>query len=274
MRRIVIGLVALAVLVAASACGSAGAAPDSLLNKDSVVIGVKSDQPGLGIEAKNGKFEGFDVDVATYVAKQLGFSNDQITFKDTPSSVRESSIQGGKVDFVVASYSITPERETEVAFAGPYYVAHQDILVQADDKSVKNVRDLAGKRLCSVTGSNSANRVVEEKSIAAERVNSESYSDCIAKLKSGDVDAVSTDDLILAGFAATAPGELKIVNASFTDERYGIGLAKPDVDACEQMNTAITKMYQDGTAKKLLDKWFGKTTLRPTTSVPQFEGCT
>lgn len=269
-------LLAVAVVLpalAASACGSADAAPDSLLSKDSIVIGVKPDQPGLGIEKEDGTFEGFDVDVAKYVAGRLGFEPDEITFTATPSSEREDKLKNGSVQLIFASYSITPVRKTEVNFAGPYYVAHQDTLVRGDDTVIKKVQNLQGRRLCAVEGSNSWRRVIEEKLIPAHHVSATSYSECIQKLLAGQVDAVSTDDLILAGFAAAQGKRVKIINAPFTDEKYGVGIAKGDLDGCEAVNKAITEMYQDGTAARLLEKWFGRTTLKLTKTVPQFEGC-
>lgn len=263
----------LPMLSLASACATVAASPDALLSRDSIVIGVKPDQPGLGVQKDDGTFEGFDVDVAKYVAGKLGFAPDKVTFTATPSSEREDRLKDGSVQLIFASYSITPVRKTEVNFAGPYYVAHQDTLVRSGDANIKNVRDLRSRRLCAVEGSNSYKRVIDEKLIAAFPVNAKSYSECIQKLLNNEVDAVSTDDLILAGFAAREGNRVKIINAPFTDERYGVGIAKGDLDGCEAVNKAITEMYQDGTAAKLLKKWFGNTTLKPTDSVPQFEGC-
>jgi glutamate transport system substrate-binding protein len=259
-----------ALALALAGCGIEGGENSSIAHQDSLVIGVKPDQPGLGLQRPDGTYEGFDVDVANYVAGKLGAK--KVAFKPTPSKIREQALQEGTVDLIFATYSITPQRKTKVTFGGPYYVAHQDTAVRPGDGSIKNVRDLKGKQLCQVTGSNSWRRVVEEKKIAAELMESESYSDCFTMLTGNIVDAVSTDDLILAGFAQGT--SLKIVNAPFTDEKYGIGIKKGDLDGCEAVNKAVTEMYQDGTAADLLAKWFGKSGLQLTTSVPQFEGCT
>jgi ABC-type amino acid transport/signal transduction systems, periplasmic component/domain len=269
-RRALVGLAVLA--VAAAGCGAGGDRP-SILGKEELVIGVKPDQPGLGLKRQDGAYEGFDVDVAKEVAKRVAGSGVRVRFVDAPSSERERMLRSREVDLVVASYSITPKRKTQVGFAGPYYVAHQDILVRRSETRINNVRDLSGRTLCDVTGSNSYRRVREEKKIAVRPVESASYSECVDKLRNGVVDAVSTDDLILAGFAASQAGQFKIVNRPFTDERYGIGIHRDDIDGCEAVNKAITQMYQDGTAKKLLDKWFGPTDLEYTTTVPEFEGC-
>jgi glutamate transport system substrate-binding protein len=250
-------------------CGIASGQTSSIAHQDALVIGVKPDQPGLGFRLSGDTYEGFDVDVATYVAGKLGA---KVSFKPTTSNIREQALQDGTVDLIFATYSITPERRTKITFGGPYYVAHQDTAVRPNDESIKNVRDLKDKRLCQVTGSNSWKRVVEEKKIAARLVETDSYSACFTMLTRNEVDAVSTDDLILAGFARGI--SLKIVNAPFTDEKYGIGIKKGDLDGCEAVNKAVTEMYQDGTAAALLTKWFGKSGLQLTTSVPQFEGCT
>jgi glutamate transport system substrate-binding protein len=241
----------------------------SILDKDTLVIGTKYDQPGLGQDMGNGTFEGFDVDVATYVAGKLGKS---VRFHPTDSSERESALLDGTVDMVFATYSITPERKSKITFAGPYYVAHQDILVRERDHSIANVRDLRGKRLCKAAGSNSWRRVTEERDVAARLVSARSYGECVNALAAGRLDAVSTDDLILAGFAARQP-DVRIVNAPFTNEKYGVGLRKGDRRGCERVNDILTEMYQDGTAETLLRQWFRPVGLDVTTTVPQFEGC-
>ncbi|GAA4139102.1 glutamate ABC transporter substrate-binding protein [Actinomadura keratinilytica] len=266
-----IALVVAAAAVAAPAGCALEPEADTIVGKRSLTIGVKADQPHLGLRRPDGRYEGFDVDVAVYLAGRLGVPPERIRFRTTPSSVREQVLQDGTVDMIVATYSITAPRKTKVTFAGPYYVPHQDTLVRADDTSIRGVRDLEGKRLCQVTGSNSWRRVTEEREIKARLVRVDTYSECMDLLDQRRVDAVSTDDLILAGFAAGRSG--RIINAPFTDEKYGIGLHKGDLAGCEALNRAITRMYQDGTAARLLDKWFGKSGLKLTTSIPQFEGC-
>ncbi|TYB49470.1 glutamate ABC transporter substrate-binding protein [Actinomadura chibensis] len=260
-----------AALSAPAACGLGGTEEESVADKGSLVIGVKADQPALGVKRQDGTYEGFDVDVATYIAARLGVPASRLTFRTTNSSVREKALADGTVDMVVATYSITAKRKMNVTFAGPYYVAHQDTFVRADAASIKDVRDLKDKRICEVTGSNSWRRVIEERKVAARPVTVNTYGACMDALAAGRLDAVSTDDLILAGFAAGRSG--RMINAPFTDEKYGVGLKKGDLKGCEVVNRAITAMYQDGTAQRLLNKWFGRSGLKLNTSVPQFEGC-
>lgn len=263
---------AVALALTLAGCGTGGGGT-SVADKDTLVVGVAKDQPGLGFRRPDGTFQGFDIDVARYIGAHLESRPKKVVFKALRYADRESSIQTGKVDLVVFSYSITPERKTKVAFAGPYYVAHQDTLVRGADTAVKNVRDLAGRRLCAVTGSVSWQRVTVERKVGAHPVKAASYSDCVSDLTAGSIDAVSTDDLILAGFAAQEGHAVRFVNAPISDERYGVGIRQGDVTGCEDINKAITKMYLDGTAARLLHEWFGSTDLRLTTTVPQFEGC-
>ncbi|NDU77055.1 transporter substrate-binding domain-containing protein [Actinomadura sp. DSM 109109] len=274
-------LAAVVVLGAGTACGIAGAEEDSVAGKDALVIGVNGDQPGLGERRADGSFAGFDVDIAKEVARRLGVPSGGVTFRRVTSATRERVLQNGEVDLVVASYSITPERKVKVSFAGPYYVAHQDILVRASDaRSIRNIDGLKGRRLCRVPGSVSFPRVHDEQGVAALPVEANGYADCLTELTGKRLDAVSTDDLILAGLAAKAAGGggggdggLTLVNAPFTDEPYGVGIRQGDVDGCEAVNKAITRMYQDGTAPRLLRTWFRPAGLKVTTTVPQFEGC-
>jgi glutamate transport system substrate-binding protein len=263
--------VVLALGLSTAACSAGG--PPSIVGKQTLRIGVKADQPGLGLRLADGRFTGFDVDVATYVAAKLGVQPDHLTFVPVTSATREKVLENGSVDMVIATYSITPERGTLVTFAGPYYVAHQDTMVRADETAIHTVHDLKGKGLCAAAGSNSWKRVTQELGIAAKLVPAPSYSACVAMLLAGKVDAVSTDDLILAGFAARAGPAVRILNAPFSDERYGIGLRKGDLSGCEAINRAISQMYLDGTAARLLRKWFGQTKLQLDPYVPQFEGC-
>jgi glutamate transport system substrate-binding protein len=276
---------ATALAMALTACGSdtekteAKTVAQKAKDTKKITVGIKYDQPALGLKKPDGSFEGFDVDVAKYIAKELGVPESGITFKETRSENRESFLGGGQVDLVIATYSITDARKKQVTFGGPYYVAAQDTMVRVDDDSIKKPEDLKGKKLCKAAGSNSFRRVTEgppDGKLAISGVNlvdASSYSECTAKLGAGALDAVSTDDLILAGFANQQKGKFKVINSPISDEKYGIGLKKGDTETCEAVNKAVTKMYQDGTAAQLLNKHFGGTGLKPKTTVPQFEGC-
>jgi glutamate transport system substrate-binding protein len=237
--------------------GSTGESSSSAGSEGTVKIGIKFDQPGLGYQDGD-TFTGFDVDVATYVAGKLGYDPDQIEWVQSPSAQRETLLQNGQVDMIFATYSITDKRKEVVSFAGPYFVAGQDLLVAADDDSITGPEDLEGKNLCSVTGSTSAQRIKDEYAAGTNLLEQPGYAECVTALTAGTVDAVTTDDIILAGLAAVPAneGKVKVVGNPFSEENYGVGLPK-DSDQCEAINAAITEMIEDGTWQELLDKNVG-----------------
>jgi glutamate transport system substrate-binding protein len=231
-----------------------------------LTIGIKYDQPGLGLKKPDGTFAGFDVDVATYIAKELGVDASGITFVETKSAEREDKIQKGDVDFIVATYSITDARKQKVDFAGPYYIAHQDLLIKADDTSITGPDSLnsGNKILCSVTGSTSAQTVKTKFAGSVQLQEYKGYSDCVNALLSGAVNALTTDDTILAGYAAQHTGQLKVVGKGFTDEKYGVGLKQGDTASKDAINNAIKKMFTDGAWVAALKKNFGDSFTVPT----------
>src|SRR5215212_9450121 len=181
---------ALALTMASCGGGDAGSTAG-----DTLTIGIKYDQPGLGQKVGE-EFKGLDVDVARYVAKELGFEGDKVIFKETPSAQRETAIQGGQVALIFATYSITDARKEKVSFAGPYFIAGQDLLVRADDTSITGPETLEGKKLCSVTGSTSAQKV-KDTYPGVQLQEFATYSECLPALANKGVDALTTDDTIL-----------------------------------------------------------------------------
>ncbi|MFG2596032.1 glutamate ABC transporter substrate-binding protein [Streptomyces sp. NPDC048462] len=250
----------LALAMAATACGSDKKDDESGSGGGKkITIGIKIDQPGIGLKTPDGKFTGFDVDVATYVAKELGYDAKNIEFKETKSADRETSIDRGDVKFIAASYSINDERLKKVDFAGPYLLAHQDILVRADDSTIKSPKDLNNKKLCSVAGSTSAQNVHDTLAPKAQLQEYGGYSECLTGLENKAVDALTTDDSILAGYASqdANKGKFKLAGFKMTNENYGIGLKKGDADLKKKINDALTKMVSDGSWEKAVKANFG-----------------
>ncbi|MGO4463619.1 glutamate ABC transporter substrate-binding protein [Streptomyces sp. M-16] len=256
---------AVVLALTATACGGgskdsasdAGASGGAKSNK--IVIGIKFDQPGLGLKTPDGKYTGFDVDVATYVAKELGYQPDQIEWKQAVSAERENLISNGDVKFIAATYSINDKRKAKVDFAGPYFLAHQDLLVRTDDSSITKVEDLNKKKLCSVTGSTSAQNVKKDLAKDADLQEFPGYSECLTGLENKAVDALTTDDSILAGYAAQEKnkGKFKLVGLKMSNENYGIGLKKGDKELQTKINAALRKMVSDGSWEAAVKKNLG-----------------
>ncbi|WP_066904028.1 glutamate ABC transporter substrate-binding protein [Millisia brevis] len=240
---------ALAIGFVATACGGGGDAGTVTEHaaEGNLTIGVRYDQPGLGLRQPDGTLTGFDIAVAEYVADQLGVTPENITFREAPSAQRETLIENGEVDYIVATYSITDARKEKVDFAGPYFTAGQSLLVREDNTDITGPESLNdGKRLCSVTGSTPAQRVKDEYAQDVQLQEFDTYSACVEALRNGAVDAVTTDDVILAGFAAQSPGEFKLVGEPFSTENYGIGLALGDDTSRSAINDAIEEMISSG----------------------------
>ncbi len=254
-----------------TACGGGSDKDDS-----GITIGIKFDQPGLGLK-EGANYTGMDVEVAKYVAKELGYGSDKITFKEAPSAQRETLISSGQVKYVVGTYSITDERKQKVSFAGPYFVAGQSLLVRSDDMSITDQESLKGKKLCSVTGSTSAAKVKESLGGDVQLQEFDGYSKCVEALAAGGIDALTTDNTILAGFASQPAfvGKVKLVGAPFSEERYGVGLKKGDTELCGKITTALKKMVDDGTWTKVVDANLGKSGFKPDTKLnpPTADAC-
>ncbi|WP_063050208.1 glutamate ABC transporter substrate-binding protein [Nocardia arthritidis] len=259
-RALRIGGAAIALtLAAATATACGGGSDKSALDnaKDGkLTIGIKFDQPGLGLRNKDGSYSGFDVEVARYVAGKLGVQPDQITFKEAPSPQRETLIENGQVDYIVATYSINDKRKDKVDFAGPYYIAGQSLLVRADNADINGPDNLKGKKVCSVKGSTPAQNI-EKNFPDTQLQTNDTYSLCLEGLRAGSWDAVTTDDIILAGYAAQSSGAFKVVGKPFTTENYGIGLKKGDKELRDKINDAVEAMIADGSWKKAFDSTVG-----------------
>jgi len=275
-RSLAVVVGAAVALVTAGCGGDSGGGAGGSAENQSITIGIKYDQPGLG-QKEGDTFKGLDVDVAKYVAKELGYEGDKVVFKETPSAQRETAIQGGQVSLIFATYSITDERKQKVSFAGPYFVAGQDLLVRSDNTDITGPDTMNGKTLCSVTGSTPAENIKKKYATSVKLFEQDTYSKCVEALVGGSVDAVTTDNVILAGFAAQPQyeGKLKVVGKPFSTEKYGVGLKKGDTATCEKVNAALQKMVSDGSWQKAIDDNVGPSGFKVDTKTnpPKPEPC-
>lgn len=242
---------------------AAGTTMASLQSKGKIVVGVKFDQPGLG--QKNpvtNKVEGFDIEIAKQIALGIfgGNVNDiesKIEFREATTPNREVFLENGTVDMVVATYTINDARKQRIDFAGPYYIAGQDIMVKKSDNSIKGVNDLAGTKTCSVRNSTPAKNV-QERVPTADLTLFDQYSDCVQALRDNRVQSVTTDNSILLGFVAQSPNDFKIVGNKFTDEPYGIGVKRGDDAFRTFINDRLEQIYRNGEWAKLFEATLGK----------------
>ncbi len=217
-----------------------------LAEAGTITVGVKYDQPGLGFkDATSDIPTGFDVEIAKILVAGLGIDpeSDAVTWEETISDNREPYLQRGRVDLVLASYSITDDRRKIVGQTGPYLVTGQQILVP-EDSDVTSIEDLEGEDVCSVTGSTSLTNVEDA---GANGVPADTYSQCAEDVVNGTVPAMSTDGSILLGLAAQYDGQLKVVGEEFSEELIGVGYPKESPEMCTWINETLQAAYDDGT---------------------------
>lgn len=223
-----------------------------------LVIGAKADQPYLGFQDQSTKeYSGFDIEIAKMVAADLGFSAKEIKFETVDSGARETAVSKGDVDLMIGTYTINDERKKQVSFAGPYFDAGAALLVREDEKSIKGPDTVRGKKVCSIVGSTPLQNIKKPK-YGAEVTELAKYSDCVKQLLDGQVDAVTTDDAILMGFAADNPKKLEVLPETFSDEPYGIGLKKDDEKLRKAVSEALQKHQDNGDYKKAFEATLGK----------------
>ncbi|MEU9367253.1 glutamate ABC transporter substrate-binding protein [Streptomyces avermitilis] len=222
-----------------------------------LTVGVKEDQPYLGErDPASGAFSGFDIEIAKMMAASLGFDPSTIRFKTIASANRETALQNGQIDYYVGTYTINDKRKKLVGFAGPYYLAGQSLLVRKDEQGINGPQDLAGKVVCSAAGSTPYQRIQQDYP-KVKLVAYDTYSVCVDNLLTYQVDAVTTDDAILIGYAAKVPDELKVVGKPFSEEPYGIGVPRDDNALRFALDDALEAREKDGDWKKAYEATLG-----------------
>jgi glutamate transport system substrate-binding protein len=235
---------------------AAGSTMAAIADRGKIVIGVKYDVPLFGLlDPISRKVDGFDIAIGKEIAKSLGLAEAQIEFVEAVTANRIPFLVEDKADLIISTFTITEARKQEIDFSRPYFKAGQSILVKKDNSTIKTVTDLNGKSVCAQAGSTSE-RNVAEKAPQAQLLPLQVISACVSAMKDGRVDAVSTDDVQLAGFAAIDK-DLKLVGGQFTVELYGIGIKKGKSDLQQFVNAELDKMLQDGRWEKIYAQYLG-----------------
>ena len=257
----------------AAASLPAGSHMKALADKGEITIGVKFDQPGLGFkDAASDVPTGFDVEIAKILVAALGIdpASDKVKWVETISDNREPFLQKGRVDLVLATYSITDDRKKIVGQTGPYMLTGQQVLVKKDNTDIKGIEDLKGKEVCSAEGSTSLDNVNAK---GAKGVGAETYSACAEDVMSGSVPAMSTDGSILLGLAAQNEGELKVVGDEFSEEHIGVGYPKEYPEMCKWINETLQKSFDNGDWAEAFESTLGKSGAE-TPEPPKLDACT
>ncbi|WP_411147153.1 glutamate ABC transporter substrate-binding protein [Streptomyces sp. A30] len=232
---------------------TAGTTMAELSAAGKMTIGTKFDVPLFGLKGLDGKPAGFDVEIAKIIAGELGIAPGDITWVETPSKVREEYLEQGKADLITATYTINDERRKRVTFAGPYYNAGSTLMVKSDNKDITGPQSLkdVSLKVCTATGSVDSENIKQYLDDPGKQlVLFDVYSKCADALRTGQVDAVTTDSAILLGFVSASKGKFKTVGDTFYDQPFGIGIKKGDVEFCEFVNDVLTDAEKDGSYAK------------------------
>jgi glutamate transport system substrate-binding protein len=255
---------------------AAGSTMSKISAAGKVTIGTKFDQPGFGLKNLSGTPEGFDVEIAKTIAAKLGIPADKITWKETPSAIREEVIEKGDVDFVVATYTINDKRKARISFAGPYYTAGQQIMVRSDDTAITGPDSLKSNpktKVCSVAGSTPAENILTYLASPSQLTTFDVYSKCADALRTKQVDAVTTDNVILLGLVGASDKKFKVVGEPFTKEPYGIGIKKGDTAFCSFIDDTLKAAASDGSYLKAWKDTAGKVEGAIDPTLPTADAC-
>ena len=234
----------------------AGTTMARLQNEGEITIGVKFDVPPFGFKnPRGGAVEGFDIDVGKAVADALGVRPKYI---EALSDNRIPFLKDGTADLILSTMTINAERDEEIDFSEPYFIARGRILVKESDESIQGVDDLAGKKVCTALGSTYEDTLKRE-APRAERRLVDSYSECLELIQNGSVDAVSTDDVILTGMIIQ-DDSLKLVGDPLTTEPYGAGIKEGDKAFQDFVSGVVEEFKEDGRWAASYRKWIGQYT--------------
>jgi putative glutamine transport system substrate-binding protein len=222
-------------------------------DRGKIIIGVKYDVPTFGyLDPRSNQLQGFDVDLGKAIAREVLGDEKKVEFTQARSADRIPFLNSGQVDLVLSTMTANEERAREIDFTEAYYVAGQSLLVRKD-ATITGIRDLAGKNVCSVSGSTSEKNI-REKVPQAEVILFGTYSECVQALDTRRTEAVTTDDIILLGFAKESPDKYKVVGGQFTIEPYAGGAAKGNPELLAAVDGAIRRIKASGEWKRIYEK--------------------
>ena len=215
-----------------------------------IIIGVKADQPGLGFfNASTNAYSGFDIMIAQLVAAGLGFSSSEIQFTPIASQDRETELENGTVDLVVASFSYTADRAKLVDFAGPYFTTPEALLVASGNTSITSLDSITSTtKVCEVSNSTQVGAVTLQNPVTRN-----TYGECVTALKTNEADVIYTDYALLLGYKYEDPNSLKLIDTHAGTQYYGIGLPLGDSLLQSTIDNLLSQAINDGTWRAIFN---------------------
>ncbi len=227
-----------------------------------LIVGVDQNTFMFGYrDPGSGQLEGFDIDLAREIARRIFGDPDRIELQVVEAGQRESALESGQVDLVVRTFSITCERKTEHRLLHHVLLRQSEASLRGRTRESDSAADLSGKRVCSVSGTTSLKRVFDLNP-RPTLIGVTSWTDCLLMMQQGQVDAISTDDVVLKGLARQDP-DVDVVGESLGIEPYGVGVKKGNDDLVRFVNGALEDIRADGTWERLYDTWLPASGRRP-----------
>lgn len=228
---------------------------ERIKERGKLIAGVKYDTKLFGLkDPASGNVEGFDIDIAKALAKQILGDETKVELKEVTSKTRIPMLQNGDIDIIIATMTITDERKEQVDFSDVYFEAGQSLLVK-NDSAITGLESLSGVKVLAVKGSTSAQNI-REKAPDAEVLEFDNYQDAFTALKAGKGEALTTDNIILIGMQQT-DNSFQLVGGNFTSEPYGMAIRKGDTAFVEEVNTLLKSLKDSGEYDSLHEKWLG-----------------
>lgn len=233
---------------------------ESYKERGYVIVGLDDTFVPMGFKDNNGEIVGFDVDLAKEAAKRIGI---EVKFQPIDWSMKETELNSKNIDFIWNGYTITDERKEKVAFTKPY-LQNRQVIITLNNSSIASKQDLKGKNVGAQNGSSSVDALNKEAALVkefkgGEPVLFETNNEALMDLEAGRVDAVVADEILARYYIKERGAEkYKILSDDFGKEEYGIGLRKQDTGLLQAVEKALVEMREDGTCKKISEKWFGE----------------
>lgn len=254
----------------------AGSTMERISQAGTMTAAVKFDTPGFGLTGLSDTPKGFDVEITKLIAAKLGVKPDDIEYIEGLANLREEVLERNEVDMVIATYTMNEERAKRVSFAGPYYMAGQQIMVSADNSTITGPDSLKSnpdQKVCTNTGSTPAQNIQPYLADPSQLVLFDVVSKCADALRTGQVQAVTDDNTNLLGLVSESDGKFKLVGDKFSEEPYGIGISKGDVEFCKFIDETLTEAVKSGEYEKAWKATGGQVEGSTTPTLPELAPC-
>lgn len=224
--------------------------------KEVLIIGVDDKFAPMGFRDEDNELTGFDIDLARAAAEYMDV---EVKFQPIDWKTKENEIQSDRIDLIWNGYTITPEREEKVDFTRPYLENAQVVAVLADSE-IEELADLEGE-VVGLQALSSAMDALEANPIYEKIAEITEFADnvlALSDLKSGRVEAVVIDEVVIDYYMALEPDTFRVLDESLAPEQYGVGVKKGRTELLERLQDALDEMNEDGTAGKISEEWFGE----------------